>query len=86
MTTTVQIGVGVINGEWSPVPEFGARFRYEQFESSWSSQRTALDGLASFRDEHLDPPVFPADTPIWYDRSESVRPVRLAFEYGFGAQ
>jgi hypothetical protein len=59
MTSVVQVGVRVVDGECMPVPdlEVGARFKYEHIPSSWCSECTDGDGLALFHDEHPEPPI-----------------------------
>lgn len=59
MTIVVKLGVRVVDGECIPVPglELGARYKYEQSPSTWSSETTDGDGLASFHDNHPEPPL-----------------------------
>ena len=46
-----QAGLGL------PELEIGARFKYEQNPSTWSSEITDGDGVARFVDEHPEPPA-----------------------------
>jgi len=59
MTVVVRMGVLVIDGECIPVPdvEVGARFKYSDRASTWCSVQTDGDGMAWFRDEHLELPL-----------------------------
>jgi hypothetical protein len=59
MSTVVSFGVRVLDGECEPVPglELGARYKYENNPSTWTSATTDGDGLARFRDEHSESPL-----------------------------
>ncbi len=59
MVTVIRLGVSVVDGECFPVPglALGARFKYESSPSSWNCEITDSDGLATFHDEHPEPPL-----------------------------
>jgi hypothetical protein len=59
MGMVVKLGVRVVDGECIPVAglEIGARYKYAQHSSTWSSETTDGDGLAWFNDDHPEPPL-----------------------------
>ena len=59
MAKVVKLGVRVVDGECIPVAdlEIGARYKYRDVPSTWSSEVTDGDGLAWFCDEHPEPPL-----------------------------
>ena len=59
MAIVMKIEVRAVDGECLPVPdlEIGARYRYENSPSTWDTETTNGDGVASFVDEHPEPPL-----------------------------
>ena len=59
MAIVMKIGVRAVDGECFPVPdlEIGARYRYKNSPSRWSTEKTYGDGIAWFADEHPEPPL-----------------------------
>lgn len=59
MSEVISFTVEVLSGELMPVLglEVGARYRYPEAPRSWSSETTDGEGLATFRDSHMELPT-----------------------------
>ena len=59
MAIVMKIGVRAVDGECYPISdlEVGARFKYADNPSRWSTETTDGDGVAWFVDEHPEPPL-----------------------------
>ncbi len=58
MASVTRFGVSVVDGDGMQVPglQLGARFKYDSEPASWDWETTDGYGVATFCDEHLEPP------------------------------